>query len=199
MSRFEFLEALKNSLSGLPQEDIKASIQYYNEMIDDRMEDGLSEEQAVAEIGEPKKVAEDILSEIPLSRLVKTKLKPKRSLNALEIVLLVLGSPVWISVLIAIFSVIIAVYVSLWSVVISVFAAFISVGVSGIATLIGSVIIAVFHTMAAAGVCLGASLILIGLSIPLYFVSALSFKGILLLTKKTFLLIKSCFIKKEAA
>ena len=40
MTKTEFLEQLKNSLTGLSEEDIKKSVDYYEEMIDDRMEDG---------------------------------------------------------------------------------------------------------------------------------------------------------------
>ena len=38
MSKQEFLGALYNGLSGLPKEDIENSVQFYSEMIDDRME-----------------------------------------------------------------------------------------------------------------------------------------------------------------
>ena len=49
MSKTEFLTELKKALEGLPEEDIEKSLEYYSEMIDDRIEDGLSEEEAVAE------------------------------------------------------------------------------------------------------------------------------------------------------
>ena len=67
-----------------------------NAMIDDRMEEGLAEEEAVSSFGTPEEIADQILSEIPLSRLVRERVKPKRALKAWEIVLLVLGSPVWL-------------------------------------------------------------------------------------------------------
>ena len=187
MTRFEFLEALQNELDDLPESDIKASIQYYNEMIDDKMEDGLTEEAAVADIGNPQKIAEGILSDTPLSKLVKNKIKQRRRLGAFEIVLLILGSPIWLSLIISAFAVVLSVYVSLWSVVIS-----------GVATLLGSAVVLAFVTPTAAGACFGTSLILIGLAILLYFASALCLKAMVYLSKKIFLLIKSCFIKKEA-
>ena len=198
MTRFEFLEALQNELDDLPESDIKASIQYYNEMIDDKMEDGLTEEAAVADIGNPQKIAEGILSDTPLSKLVKNKIKQRRRLGAFEIVLLILGSPIWLSLIISAFAVVLSVYVSLWSVVISVFAAFFAISVSGVATLLGSAVVLAFVTPTAAGACFGTSLILIGLAILLYFASALCLKAMVYLSKKIFLLIKSCFIKKEA-
>ena len=51
MNKTEFLERLGERLSGLPQEDIDERLGFYGEMIDDRMEENLSEEEAVAQIG----------------------------------------------------------------------------------------------------------------------------------------------------
>ena len=52
MKRNEFLSKLKERLWALPEADKQCSLDYYSEMIDDRMEDGLSEEEAVAAIGD---------------------------------------------------------------------------------------------------------------------------------------------------
>ena len=43
MTKVQFLMALQRKLHGLPQEDIEQTLEYYNEMIDDRMDDGLTE------------------------------------------------------------------------------------------------------------------------------------------------------------
>ena len=51
MNKAEFLAALRERLSGLPEEDFNRSVDYYTEMIDDRVEDGMSEEEAVACLG----------------------------------------------------------------------------------------------------------------------------------------------------
>ena len=37
MTKSEFLSALENRLSGLPKDDVQKSIDYYSEIIDDRM------------------------------------------------------------------------------------------------------------------------------------------------------------------
>ena len=55
MTKQEFLNQLRMGISGLPQEDISERLTFYREMIDDRMEEGLSEEEAVAFIAEMKK------------------------------------------------------------------------------------------------------------------------------------------------
>lgn len=46
MSKQEFLEQLRRGLSGLPREDIEERLKFYSEMLEDRMEEGLSEEEA---------------------------------------------------------------------------------------------------------------------------------------------------------
>ena len=60
MNKKAFLWALMDGLSGLPMEDIERSLDYYSEMIDDRMEDGLSEEEAVAAMGPVKEICAQI-------------------------------------------------------------------------------------------------------------------------------------------
>ena len=51
MTKTEFLDGLRAGLSDLDPADIQKSTDYYDEMICDRMEDGMSEEEAVAAIG----------------------------------------------------------------------------------------------------------------------------------------------------
>ena len=50
MTKQEFLRALWNKLSALPSEDVGRALDYFSEMIDDRMENGLTEEEAVAAV-----------------------------------------------------------------------------------------------------------------------------------------------------
>lgn len=51
MTKEEFLTKLSNGLSGYPAKDREEYLLFYGEMIDDRMEEGLTEEDAVGEIG----------------------------------------------------------------------------------------------------------------------------------------------------
>ena len=92
MTKLDFILALHERLSGLPQDEIEERLSFYGEMIDDRMEDGLSEEDAVNDIGTVEDIAQQILTEIPLSKIVKEKIKKKRSLKAWEIVLIFMPS-----------------------------------------------------------------------------------------------------------
>ena len=199
MTKIEFLDGLKKELSGVPDEDIVRSIEFYSEMIDDRIEDGRTEEEAVADIGDVKDVARQILSEIPISKLVKERVKPKRKLQALEIVLIVLGSPIWLSLLIAAFSVLLSVYVVIWSVVISLWSVFVSLVAGGLGGIAAGVIFICVGNLLTGLSIFSASLVLMGLSIFAFFGCKAATKGILILTKKMLLAIKSCFVKKEGA
>lgn len=93
MDKQTFLAQLRKGMSGLPQEDVEERLTFYSEMIDDRVEEGCTEAEAVAEIGPVEEVLAQIVADIPLTKLVKEKMKPKHTLKAWEIVLLVLGSP----------------------------------------------------------------------------------------------------------
>lgn len=94
MNKQEFLMRLREGLSGLPQNEIEERLTFYSEMIDDRIEEGLSEEQAIGEIGDIDEIISQIVADIPLAVLVKEKVKPSRKLRVWEIVLLILGSPI---------------------------------------------------------------------------------------------------------
>ena len=63
MKKSEFIEALRGRLQGIPREDLEERLAFYEEMIDDRIEDGLSEEEALAAVGSVESVAEAILQE----------------------------------------------------------------------------------------------------------------------------------------
>ena len=80
MNKAEFLNELRTKLNGLPQSDIEERVSFYTEMIDDRVEDGMTEEEAVEQIGPVDKVVETIVSEIPLSKIVKAKVKPQKKM-----------------------------------------------------------------------------------------------------------------------
>ncbi len=121
MTKDAFLSAVKANLRGLSPSDIERSLDFYSEMIDDRMEEGLSEDMAVAAMGSPTEVARQILSEMPLPKIIKAKADPGCSLRGWEIALLIIGSPVWLPLLIAACVVFLAVYVVIWSVVIAFF------------------------------------------------------------------------------
>ena len=58
MNRVEFLAELEQRLSGIPEEERQAAIQYYADYLADAGEE--NEAEAIRELGSPEKVAESI-------------------------------------------------------------------------------------------------------------------------------------------
>lgn len=197
MLKQEFLDKLKAGLKGLPSGDIEERLNFYSEIIDDRIEEGLSEEEAVSQIGGVDDVIARIVAETPLTKLVKEKVKPKRTLRAWEIVLLVLGSPIWLSLLFAVMCAFFAVYIVLWSLNVCLWAVevcFVSSSAMGIVLFFVNLF---SGEMLAGFALLGVGMIFIGLSIFLLLGSIKATKGILRLTKNLTFGIKRLFIRKE--
>ncbi len=199
MTKQEFISELQNKLSGLPKQDVEERLAFYGEMIDDRVEEGYTEEEAVADIGSVDEMSAQIIADIPLTKIAKERIKPKRRLKAWEIVLLVLGSPIWLSLFIVVIAVILAIYVVLWSLIVSLWAVFASLAASGLGGVISGIVF-VFTDNALTGiVMIGAALVCAGLTIFMFFGCKAATKGIVLLTKKIALSIKKRFVRKERA
>ncbi len=198
MNKREFVALLRKGLAGLPLSEIEERVIFYSEMIDDRMEEGMSEADAVSKVGDVYDIVAQIKSESEQAKPVKSA-KPKKALGAWEIVLIVLGAPVWLSLLIAAFAVILSVYAVLWSVIISLWAAFgslVGCAFGAVVCGIGSVYKANYIVGAA---LVGAGIVCAGLSIFLFYGCKAATNGIEWLTSKIALGIKNCFVKKEVA
>ncbi|MCR4962878.1 MAG: DUF1700 domain-containing protein [Firmicutes bacterium] len=197
MRKQEFLSRLQGQLSGLPREDIAERLTFYGEMIDDRMEEGLTEEEAVAEIGPVEEIVSQTVADIPIAKLVKERVKPKRPLPLWAIVLLVLGSPIWLSLLIAALAVAFSVYVVIWAVILTLWAAEISM-IAGAVAAVGAGILLFCRGDGAQGLCmLGGGLVLAGLAIFLFFGCRAAGKGALELTRRMATAIKTRFLRKK--
>ena len=175
MDKHDFLLALEARLAGLPEADRQASLDFYSEMLDDLVEGGMSETEAVASLGSPEAFAEEILLEMPLPKLVKAKMK-KRRLSGLEITLLAVGFPLWLPIGIALLAVVFAIYISLWAVVISLYAVFVALAASSLGC-----ILAGFFMIGGTEeviVALGAAALCAGLSILILLLANLAAKGL---------------------
>lgn len=199
MTKSEFLSALRVRLYGLPKDEIDERIDFYAEAIDDRIEEGLSEEDAVGELGSLDDIVFEIIGEVPLGKIIKERVKPKRKMKAWEIVLLAIGSPVWVSLLAAALSVVLSLYASLWSVVLSLWAVFASLAAGAL----GGALAGVFYVFLGEGLfgalLLGAAFVSAGLAIFAFFGCRLASEWAWVLTKKMVLFTKKCFMGKEEA
>ncbi len=199
MNKQEFLERLRKGLSGLPQQDIEERVTFYSEMLDDRIEEGMSEAEAINAIGTVDTIITQTLADTPLTKLVKEKAKPKRALKAWEIVLLVLGSPIWLSLGIAVFAVILSLYASLWAVIISLWTVFGSFTGCAIGGVVAGIVIACSGNALSGIAMIAAAIVCAGLSIFIFYGCKAATKGCLILTKMIAVWVKDCFIKKEEA
>lgn len=196
MTKFEFLARLERELSALPAADREDRLAFYREMIDDRMEEGLTAEEAVAAIGSVDIVVSQIIADTPLTALVKEKMRPKRRLKGWEIALLIIGAPLWASLLIAAAAVVFALWISLWAIVVSLWACFASLVGSAVGGLAGGVSLAAGGHIWSGLALIAAALVCGGLGILFFFVCRAATKGLVKLTAATLTAIKNSFVKK---
>ena len=197
MTKQEYLSAIRGKIRKMPADDINKFMDYYNEMIDDRMEDGLSEEDAVADMDGPDDVVDQILADMPLTKLVKEKIKPSHRLKAWEIILLILGSPIWAPLLLTAIVLVIAMAVVILALLLSFYVIVLSMAVAGIGGLLGVIPFFVTQNVPAALFMLGAAFAGIGLAI-LFIVAVKPVTiGIFKLYKASVNGIKRMFVKER--
>ncbi len=195
MNKQEFMTSLKARLAGLPENEIDARAEFYSEMIDDRIEEGASEEGAVLAVGSLDDVVREILSQIPLGSLVKEKIKPKRAFRGREILLLVLGAPLWIALLAGGFAVVLGILACGVSVLVSLWATGASLVACGVGGALAGIVLFLFGNGITGAALFGAALACVGLSVFVFYGSKAATKGTFLLTKKCILGVK-CWVLK---
>ena len=194
MNKHEFLQKLETLLAGLSPKEKEERITVYREMIEDRMEDGLSEEEAVLAVGSADDIAMQFQGELPSAPNT-----PKRRLKGWETTLLILGSPIWLALLICVAAVVFSAFVSLWAGIISLWAGFAATVSCVFALLIVGVIFLFGEHWLTGIAMIGGGLVCAGLGIFLFFGCKILTKGMILLTKKTVGWVKQCFTRKEVA
>jgi len=194
MKKNEFLLSVRESLAGLPQDEIEERLLFYSEMIDDRMEEGLSEEEAIAAIRTADKPQFPQTS--PAKPVPENKTKPKKRMNVWIAVLLAVGSPVWLSLLIAVIAVILSLYVVLWSVILSLWAVFVSLAACALAGILGGAAFAFGISPLTGAALIAAGLVCAGLTVFLFFGCRAASCGAWLLTVRSASGLKKGFFGK---
>ncbi len=197
MDKQKFLAELEARLSGLPQDDIEDRLTFYSEMIDDRMEERLSEEEAVSGIGSVDEIVSQIVAEVPFTKIIKEKVKPKRPFKAGEIVLLALGAPIWIPLLFTAVALFLSAYAVVWALIVSLWALVVSVAACSLSGIFAAFAFLIRGNAVIGIAMLGAGAFFAGVSILLFFGCRQATQCILHLTKKMALGVKSLFIGKE--
>ena len=194
MKKNEFLNELRKRLIGLPNTDIEDRLSFYSEAIDDRIDEGKNEEEAVADLGSIDEIVNEIAKDTPLLKLVKEKVKPKRSLRAWEIVLIIASFPLWFPLALTALILILVAYLLVWVFVIVSYAlegSFIGAALGGLVAFTAYLADGSFNLLplGASIMCLGAALLFVFACIG---VTKITFQ----LSKKMVIGIKKAFIKK---
>ena len=188
MTKEQFLLALYKRLSALSRTEREERLTFYGEMIEDRMEEGLSEEEAVAAVGSADEIAGQILKEGEREQPSAKKKEGKGRKVAL-----LAGAPLWICLLAGAF----ALWVSLWAGVISLWAGFAGLAGGSIGGLIGGVVSVVCDNTAGGIALIAADLVCVGLTIFMFMGCKAATKAMVWLTKKLVHWVKACFDGKE--
>ena len=194
MKKQEFLDELRIKLNGLPKDDLEERISFYGEMIDDRVSEGKSEEVAISEIGGVDKVVDDVVQDTPLYNLVKERMKPKKELKVWEVVLIIVGFPLWFPLLLVFIILCLLGYLLIWVGVLVSYA--IEAGLAGatIWGLVGWIMYLANGTFSMTYI--GIFLLGVGAAILFVFACIGITKATIKLSKHTVRKIKSSFIKK---
>ena len=166
MDRQEFFRQLTVLLLELPLYEREQAISYYREIIDDAIEDGKTEEEAVESLGDVNVLAEEIIAE---HQAYKPK-KQSAGHKTLVTVLVVLGFPVWGSLLLAAACLLLCAYILIYVPLICLG----SMAFAFLAASLWAIIGTPFLIMAEG---LGTGVIQLGTGIVVFGLSALSFVG----------------------
>lgn len=110
MKKNEFMDNLKRKLKNESYEYVCQAVEYYDEIISDLIEDGASEEEAIASLGN----IDDILLNMH-DDIIEMKPHSKKSTVFIGL-LLVLGFPIWGSLLSAGLCLLLSAYIIIWCV-----------------------------------------------------------------------------------
>ena len=171
MTEKQFLKALRKALRGLPAAERKDALSYYSELIHDSMESGMTEQDAVASLGSVEEIAAGLLGEASGGGKRSASAGGRGAVTAAVII----GSPIWLSLLIAALACAIAVICVLLSLVAAFFAMLLGL-ISGFIIGVISFFFMVWSNPIAAFFQLGASIFALGLA----FLMLLAVRGVAL-------------------
>ena len=194
MNKKEFLHELRARLTGLPEAEIDQRVEFYSEMIDDSIEDGLSEEEAVEKIGNMNGIVKTVASETSLVSIVKEKTKPKRKIRGFEVFLLILGFPLWFPLLMVFLVLCLVFCLLLWILPIVAYTVFTSVLAGSVGGIVIGVMNAINGKVGFGGLYAGAGIAGVGASILIFFIALLCVKITVKLNKVVFTGIKVAII-----
>lgn len=181
MTKTEFLGELRTRLSEISTSDLLMALQYYNEIIDEYMSEGYSEESAISHLPRVEDIAEQILADTSLPRKKRImhsqresmhsepERDPMRKLTPREIVLLVVLFPFLIALLLSAVVVTVSFFLLCVIAILSVYVAAFALAALACASLLYLPFPLLLHTSVPTLLLfLGIALVCGGLSIPVF-------------------------------
>ncbi len=195
MNKQDFLKVLASRIQILPAAEQVKSLEYYEEMIQDGMEAGKSEEEAVEALGSIEDITQEILINAPIASLVKSRTFAKKRSKG-EIALLILGAPLWLPLLLSAAAIVLSVYLLVWTLAAVLFAIVLSFGASALITMAGAVFNLTHGRMLQAVFLIGASSLLVGLAFLTFVLSRIFALWLVRITIRCMRKIKASMIRK---
>lgn len=176
MNQNEYLKELKSCLSPLDKAETSRVVEYYSELINDKIESGMSEKEVLAQLGTPRELADKILSETQEYDSKPQHIEETESLNIGKIIGFTILLPFTIIALAVLYILAISFAISA-----------ISMQLGGLFSLVASFIV-VFTSIETGIFQIGISIFVAGLGV---FVGFGAWKFILLCTKITVKIFKA--------
>ena len=142
MNKEEFLFTLRQKLEAQSVANIDNMIDFYDEMICDRIEDGMSEEEAISAMDPIDKIVSEAVLDKTIPVLVKEKVEKSRKTakakgtQGLWIALAIIGFPIWFPLAITFGTLLFGIYLIIWILIICLFILLASIGAGALGGLI---------------------------------------------------------------
>lgn len=162
MTRKQFLDGLKQELRGLPQREIEQTLHYYTEIIADRVEEGMTEEEAVAKMEPMHVIARRVAADF------KGTAAPRAKMSGFMIAMIILGFPLWFPLLVTGAALMVVMLTLAWVLVLVLWAVCLALFSGGMAAII-TLFIGGYHFGVPVVGQIGLGMAAMGLSIFLFY------------------------------
>lgn len=175
MSREEYLKALRSKLKKLPNEEIDAALDFYDEYFEEAGEENTAE--VVAKLGSPALVASQILAEYAVKGLDNESSTAKKGLSAVWfIILAILASPIALPLLLLVICLVFTLVLLGGTFLLTFFLLNVSLVLSGIVSIVAGLAVITQHWQT--------SIFFIGIGLTASGIGILLFPPLVLVTKK---------------
>lgn len=116
MSKTQFFNELRISLKNFREEEVKKIIAFYDELIEEKKENGITEDDAIASFGDIKNIVNTVSADLVMER---TEDKKPRTMSNFFIILGICASPILLPIGIAFFTVFISIVIVFFALVFS--------------------------------------------------------------------------------